>query len=143
MGHPDTERLYLIDFGLSKPFLSPCGKHLEKENLERFSGNFLFASLNSCRGNSKSRRDDIESAFYMIIFMINCGSLPWSQLDPYRGDDSDFLSTLQERFKTTLVRKLFKMVPPDLVGCLKKVLCLRYDEEPPYDYLLACLESSF
>ena len=33
--------------------------HIEKKNIEKFSGNFLFASLNSCRGNNKSRRDDV------------------------------------------------------------------------------------
>jgi hypothetical protein len=52
-------------------------KHLAKENLAYFSGNFMFASLNSCRGNNKSRRDDIESIFYLIIYLYNQNFLPW------------------------------------------------------------------
>jgi hypothetical protein len=52
-------------------------KHVVKQNLAYFSGNFMFASLNSCRGNNKSRRDDIESLFYLIIYLYNENYLPW------------------------------------------------------------------
>ena len=55
-------------------------KHKPKENLSSFSGNFIFASLNSLRGNSKSRRDDLESAFYMIVFLLSKNTLPWLHL---------------------------------------------------------------
>jgi len=37
----------------------------------------MFASLNSCRGNNKSRRDDIESIFYLMIYLYNGNYLPW------------------------------------------------------------------
>jgi casein kinase 1 len=59
VGFKDPSLLYLIDFGLSTRFINEDGSHTEKENLASFCGNFIFASLNSCRGNNKSRRDDI------------------------------------------------------------------------------------
>ena len=71
VGHQDTDILYLIDFGLSTPYIDEQGKHIEKKQLYKFSGNFNFAALNSCRGFNKSRRDDIESAFYVLIYLIN------------------------------------------------------------------------
>jgi hypothetical protein len=37
----------------------------------------MFASLNSCRGNNKSRRDDIESLFYLIIYLYNDNNILW------------------------------------------------------------------
>lgn len=40
----------------------------------------MFASLNTCRGYSKSRRDDIESALYFLAFLMNNNKLPWDQL---------------------------------------------------------------
>ena len=60
IGHVDPQNIYLIDFGLSIKYLEEDNvTHIEKKNIEKFSGNFLFASLNSCRGNNKSRRDDV------------------------------------------------------------------------------------
>jgi serine/threonine protein kinase len=59
VGHKDPSLIYLIDFGLACKYLEADGSHSKKKYIEKFSGNFLFASLNSCRGNNKSRRDDI------------------------------------------------------------------------------------
>lgn len=58
-GFKDPSKIFLIDFGLSQSFYDGQGQHVEKMNLNKFTGNFMFASLNSCRGNNKSRRDDI------------------------------------------------------------------------------------
>ena len=35
------------------------------------------------------------------------------------------------------------MIPNDLYDCLKKVLCLKFDQEPPYDYILENLQNCF
>lgn len=59
IGNKDPSNIYLIDFGLTCSFLEKDGSHSTKKFLNKFSGNFMFASLNSCRGNTKSRRDDI------------------------------------------------------------------------------------
>ena len=59
IGFKDPAQIYLIDFGLSCKYLNEDNAHVEKVYTQKFSGNFLFASLNSCRGNNKSRRDDI------------------------------------------------------------------------------------
>ena len=83
----ETSTVYLIDFGLSKPFMemdSETGglKHIDQKQLKMFTGNFMFASVNSIRGFSKSRRDDMESAFYLIIYLLNKNQLPWTYLCP-------------------------------------------------------------
>jgi casein kinase 1 len=79
IGFKDPSVLYLIDFGLTTKYLMDDGTHIEKENLSTFCGNLLFASLNSCRGNNKSRRDDIQSVMYVMIYLINQKKLPWSE----------------------------------------------------------------
>ena len=58
-GAADSQTIYIIDFGLTCKYLNSDETHIEKKFLNKFSGNFMFASLNSCRGNTKSRRDDI------------------------------------------------------------------------------------
>ena len=59
VGKNDPHIIYLIDFGLACKYLEEDGTHVEKQFINKFSGNFMYASLNSCRGNTKSRRDDI------------------------------------------------------------------------------------
>lgn len=59
IGLTDPHTVYLIDFGLATTFLEDDGSHCAKQFINKFSGNIMFTSLNSCRGNTKSRRDDI------------------------------------------------------------------------------------
>ena len=90
IGHHDTDRIYLIDFGMAEKFKNSNGTHIERRNLGIFSGNPLFASSNSCKGYNKSRRDDIESVFYFLIFLLNNNELPWSIRDSDSQKSSDF-----------------------------------------------------
>lgn len=82
IGKRQTDTLYLIDFGLTQSYMDDkTNKHTVKTYTKKFTGNYLFASLNSCRGYNKSRRDDIESLFYLLIFMLNREKLPWACLN--------------------------------------------------------------
>ena len=38
---------------------------------------------------------------------------------------------------------LFEMTPEGLKDCLLKALCTKFDEEPPYDDILDCLNDCF
>ena len=71
VGHHDSNRLYLIDFGLSERYKDESGSHLPKVKKRTFSGNLMFASLSQLRGNTQSRRDDIESALYLLTYLTN------------------------------------------------------------------------
>lgn len=120
VGFKDPEKIYLIDFGLAVSFVDCNGNHIKKEYLQKFSGNFLFASLNSCRGYSKSRRDDVESLFYMLIFMLNKGYLPWCDLEYHeRHLKQNFKEILTERMNLEFTKRLFFMIPNELTECLK------------------------
>ena len=139
MGHNDSSLLYLIDFGLSTRFVDDQGVLVEKQQLGRFSGNFLFTSLNACRGYNKCRRDDMEAAFYILIYLINNKTLPWSDFDMrFKGMNFKFQDLLKERLKRHYSCQLFKMVPNNLQECLKSVLCLKYEDTPNYDHILNC-----
>ena len=79
----DTEKgdtIYMIDFGLSEPYRDHYQKHIEYKKVNEFTGNFIFASLNQCQNFQRSRRDDLESAFYMVVFLLNKNRLPWDYL---------------------------------------------------------------
>eukprot|EP00353_Schmidingerella_taraikaensis_P010003 CAMPEP_0185569004 /NCGR_PEP_ID=MMETSP0434-20130131/1771_1 /TAXON_ID=626734 ORGANISM="Favella taraikaensis, Strain Fe Narragansett Bay" /NCGR_SAMPLE_ID=MMETSP0434 /ASSEMBLY_ACC=CAM_ASM_000379 /LENGTH=396 /DNA_ID=CAMNT_0028183663 /DNA_START=258 /DNA_END=1450 /DNA_ORIENTATION=+ len=145
VGHHDTDRIYLIDFGLASHYKDEhSGMHIEKINLKRFSGNFMFTSLNALRGNTKSRRDDIEAAIYVLIYLINKAKLPWSDFeDKFKGSNKRFGDFLRERLKKKYSVRLLQMVPAHLQPICKRVLCLNFEEEPPYDAILKCLQECF
>ena len=70
----------------------------------------MFASLNSCRGNNKSRRDDIESAFYLILYILNKNFLPWQEI----SNDKSFVLKLIERLDMKYTQQLFDICPSKL-----------------------------
>jgi serine/threonine protein kinase len=133
IGKNNPHKLYLIDFGMSQTFVDETGKHITKKDLGKFSGNFIFASLNSCRGYNKSRRDDLESLLYMLIYMLNGGQLPWSNFeDRFCAETFDLRLMLRERLLSSYTRRLFQQIPDVLCSCLKKVLLLNFDQVPNY-----------
>lgn len=77
-GYSDPQNIYLIDFGLASTFWDSPGVHSKKQFINKFSGNFMFTSLNSCRGNTKSRRDDVQAVFNLLVYLLNDNKLPWS-----------------------------------------------------------------
>lgn len=113
IGYNDPEKIYLIDFGLSQTYFNEDGEHSDKVYMRKFSGNFLFASLNSCRGNNKSRRDDVESAFYLFIYMTNLNYLPWCSIEN-KCDAMEFKDMLRERLDIEYTKQLFPMISKDL-----------------------------
>lgn len=72
----DLHRVTLIDFGLSTMYLDQEGKHVPKEGSNGFQGNMIFASRNAFIGKTLSRRDDLISLCYFLIYIID-GSMPF------------------------------------------------------------------
>ena len=69
--------LYIIDFGLSKEYVDfehQC--HLPFKDKRRFIGTPRYASINTHCGIRQSRRDDLESIAYIMIYFY-LGELPW------------------------------------------------------------------
>ena len=80
-GKKDPELIYLIDFGLARKYRSSrTGKHIKFKNLKVINGSFRYISLNAIRGYEQSRRDDLESLGYMLVFLIN-KTLPWYKVE--------------------------------------------------------------
>lgn len=142
IGAEKPSKIYLIDFGLSAKYIDEKGQHVQKQYISNFSGNFFFASLNSVRGFNKSRRDDIESLFYLLIYMLNQDNLPWCDL--LKHDDGvkpDLKTLLKKRLDLKYTKQLFASAPPELTDCLKKVMTLTFEETPSYQYYKETLAS--
>jgi serine/threonine protein kinase len=69
-------RIYLIDLGLCKKFTKKdTSEHIALKVNKRMIGTPIFCSLNTHRGVESSRRDDLESWVYMIVYLVK--KLPW------------------------------------------------------------------
>ena len=66
----------LIDFGLVKPYRDDKGNHLQWSVVDLFRGNRIFASPNSMNMGSPSRKDDLVSLYYTLVYLID-GDLPF------------------------------------------------------------------
>lgn len=79
LSNTDNCRLYLIDFGLSKFYLTLEKKHMEERKDRKLIGTAKFSSLNVQNGIEASRRDDLESLCYSFIVIFG-KELPWSKI---------------------------------------------------------------
>jgi casein kinase I homolog HRR25 len=82
VGYPNAgdelDQLKLIDFGIASSYANikslfrepkKDDEHIEMES-QRFKGNYAFCSPNALRNKSTSRRDDLLSLLYILIFLL-------------------------------------------------------------------------
>ena len=133
IGLEDPNIIYLIDFGLSKKYKSSTtGKHISFSELKKFTGTVSYASANALRFKEQSRRDDLESICYMLIYLMK-GSLPWQKIKVNNKKES-YLKVGQ--FKRNIKpEKLCENLPGEMIDFLNYVKKLKFEEDPDYNYL--------
>lgn len=121
-GLNDITKIYLIDFGFCKSYLNN-GEHNKIKRINNMIGSNNYASINSHNKLELSRRDDLESLSYMLIYFYS-GTLPWNDME-----DENYIISL----KKNIIYEL--KYPIVFLRYLKYVRALEYEEKPNY-YLL-------
>jgi serine/threonine protein kinase len=72
-----SNTVYIIDFGLSRRYKDKnTGQHIPYRENRHLVGTARYASINAHLGIEQSRRDDIESIGYVLVYFF-LGRLPW------------------------------------------------------------------
>ena len=133
IGRTDPNVIYLIDFGLSKKFKSSTtGKHIRFGFTGKLTGTVRFASANALRGGEQSRRDDLESIGYMIIYFMR-GKLPWQEVKGNKKIER-YLKIYKMK-KNVSPEDLCKSLPKQMVEYMRYVKHLEFEQDPDYHYL--------
>jgi len=88
-----------------------------------------YASINTHLGIEQSRRDDLESIFYNIIYFIK-GSLPWQGIKIKNKEEK--MKKIMEYKMSTLIENLCKGLPIEFVEIFNLIKKLKFEEAPNY-----------
>ena len=133
IGLDDPNIIYLIDFGLSKKYRSSItGNHIKCTRIKKFVGSLRYASINALRLREQSRRDDLESIGYMLIYLIK-GKLPWDNIK-IDNKRTSYLKFSQYK-KNISPELLCNNLPEEFLDYIKYVRNLNFEDEPDYNYL--------
>ena len=131
--------IYMIDYGLTRKFCDSHKNHIPYKEGKHLTGTALYASIYTHKGIEQSRRDDLESLGYMMIYFCK-GELPWMNV---KG------KTKEIKYKKIMEKKLemkpdilCQGLPDEFNQYFKYVRELQFTEEPKYDFLLGLFNSA-
>uniref|UniRef100_A0A8D0P7B0 Casein kinase 1 alpha 1 n=1 Tax=Sus scrofa TaxID=9823 RepID=A0A8D0P7B0_PIG len=126
-------QLFLIDFGLAKKYRdNRTRQHIPYREDKNLTGTARYASINAHLGIEQSRRDDMESLGYVLMY-FNRTSLPWQGLKA--ATKKQKYEKISEKKMSTPVEVLCKGFPAEFAMYLNYCRGLRFEEAPDYMYL--------
>jgi len=133
--------VYIIDFGLIKRYFDPkTNLHSTYKENKSLIGTARYASLNTHLGIEQSRRDDMESIGYMLIYFLK-GTLPWQGLQATNRKTK--YEMIEEKKASITISKLTKDLPKEFSTYLNYVRTLRFQDQPDYNYLRKLFRNLF
>ena len=116
--------LYMIDFGLARSYRdSRTGEHIPYRDSRALTGTARYASVNVHAGIEPSRRDDLESLAYVLIYFMR-GDLPWQSV---RIDsESARLRVIGDVKERMAADKLCAGMPDEFLWFLNEVRSLEF-----------------
>jgi len=129
----NNDKLYILDFGLAKKYRSSRTlvqyPYIKKKKL---TGTARYASIHALEAYEQSRRDDLESVGYVLMYFLR-GELPWQGLRVKSKEDR--YKRILEKKKETTSEELCKNFPNEFFQYVEYTKSLEYEENPDYDML--------
>ncbi|MES1907298.1 MAG: hypothetical protein MHM6MM_000447 [Cercozoa sp. M6MM] len=133
LGKRKLNQVFVIDFGLAKKYRDPrTHQHIPYVEHKSLTGTARYASINTHLGIEQSRRDDLESLGFVLMY-FNRGALPWQGLRA--GTKKEKYDKISEKKMSTPVEVLCRHFPLEFSTYLSYCRSLRFDDKPDYAYL--------
>lgn len=129
-----TNEVYVVDFGLCKFFKKSDNTHIPMSTNKKLVGTIRYTALNSHKGYELSRRDDLESIGYMLIYFIK-GKLPWQGICQKEMPREEKYKMIFECKSNTTNEQLCQGLPKEFKVYMDYVKSLDFTEKPNYNYL--------
>ncbi|KAF3436130.1 hypothetical protein FNV43_RR23222 [Rhamnella rubrinervis] len=128
-----ANQVYIIDYGLAKKYRDlQTHKHIPYRENKNLTGTARYASVNTHLGIEQSRRDDLESLGYVLMYFLR-GSLPWQGLKA--GTKKQKYDKISEKKMSTPIEVLCKSYPSEFVSYFHYCRSMRFEDKPDYSYL--------
>jgi casein kinase 1 len=135
-----NNQIFLIDYGLAKKYRDNNNRHISWKEGGKMVGTARYASLNSHKGYQLSRRDDMISLAYILIYFLK-GRLPWQKV---KGNSKDEKYNNISKLKGGLGSKtLCSDLPKEFKVFLDYCCGMEFTQVPDYNYLRNLFKSLF
>ncbi|CAK78811.1 unnamed protein product (macronuclear) [Paramecium tetraurelia] len=134
-----SSRLYIVDFGLAKRYISKEG-HIPFKEGKSLTGTARYASINTHVGLEQSRRDDLESLGYVLMYLLR-GQLPWQNMKA--SNQKEKYQKIMEKKQETTPEQLCKGFPYELTQYLQYCRNLKFEDKPDYHYIRNLFKEAF
>lgn len=128
--------IHLIDFGFCKSYLEADGSHVKCETGKSIIGTPNFISTNMHNGLTMSRRDDLESMVYVLIYLF----LPletWERMFNREIKEEDISASYKSvlNSKKEFLTSECTLIHSSLKSLLQYCVELGFYEKPNYEYM--------
>lgn len=128
-------KLYIIDFGIAKIYKNAT-IHNKETKIRGVIGSINFSSLNVINLIEPSRRDDVESIFYMLIYLL-LSNENYKYYDSFNNYEKKNITAITYLMEHTLnIQKIDYELLNKLFNYIRR---LKYNQEPKYDYIVELL----
>lgn len=126
-----SNKFKLIDYGLSKPYII-SGKHIDPNKYTGRCGTMRYMSTNAHQKKSLSRKDDMISLSYSLIYLY-CKKLPWQGVKESKSEIHNKIVTLKKEFDNNI--QDYDILEP-LIYLYNYSINLKFDSKPDYSFLI-------
>ncbi|KAI0987725.1 hypothetical protein GJ496_006490 [Pomphorhynchus laevis] len=125
--------IHFVDFGLCKEYRNPESlQHVQMKTGRSLTGTARYASMNAHSGREQSRRDDLESLGYVLLYLLR-GKLPWQGIQAATKRHKYY--KIHKMKQECDIESLCKGYSPVFAEYMNYVKNLDFTERPDYNYM--------
>ena len=129
--------LYIIDFGLAKKYITSNNQHIPFKIGKSITGTARYCSIYTHQGMEQSRRDDLESIGYVLLYFLR-GNLPWQGIK-CKNNEKHY-EKIGNKKQSTSIDELCAGFPEQFQNYFNYVKQLDFTEDPNYNFLIELFE---